>query len=131
MKRILFFILIIICCASCNKAKTELKKDIELSNSLECPYEIDAYTILTSVELKNNYVVYNCTVDENYYSIQLMNDNKAINKEIIKGYSSSVFNIDHIHFIELCKSANCGIKYVFKGHITGQTCIITFEHGEL
>lgn len=118
---------LVVMLASC--AESKLKAAVEQAGK-ELPMKAEEGIIITDISLEGDYVVYGAKVDENLYSIDLLEENKAELKKSMMGELDSS-DEDVKEMLKLCKEANKGISYIFTGDQTGETCEVRINPSEL
>ncbi len=134
MKRFLCYLIaasaIIATATSCNFDRMALKFDVFLSN-LDCPFEIEDGIVCESISLEEDYVVYECMLDEldlTIYDIMLAKQEvrEAMYDSLVNSYDADIES-----FVDMCIECNIGIIYNYIGEMSGDICTIQFEPYEL
>lgn len=107
--------------------ETVLKAAVKVANS-QMPMDAGSGMTIESVELKDDAVVYQCTVDESVCTVSQIEENYDAVKEAIlqslKGESTK-------DFLDPCIKCNRGIIYSYTGTETGDKVEIVLTVDEL
>lgn len=107
-----------------------ITRNVELANA-QGPVEIDKGLIMSSIEVKDNFIVYTCEVDEDVFSIDEFRSKRATMKATILENMKSNENPDAQNLISMCRKNRVGRKYVYRGSKSGDSIVITIPYTDL
>lgn len=103
-----------------------------LTANVQCPMQIDRFTVMTSVDVEDGNLVYVYEVDERYVSINALRAAKTQLRAVIKNQllSRSV-DPSMSKLLQICKNAEANIVYKYVGEQTGDKMKIVLDPSEL
>ncbi len=106
-----------------------LENEVEVTNA-QMPMEAGNGITITQLTIDGDYVIYDCSVDEDLISVEAIQESADEVKETLK-QELSADEPASVMFIQMCKNAGKGIGYRYIGNQSGEECLVTIETSEL
>lgn len=90
------------------------------SSNLQCPMSMDIGITITSLELEEEYVVYNITVDEDLVNMLELKANSSQMEQVFRTNLLSQQDAVSTNFVKLCREVKRNMLYRFKGSASGE-----------
>lgn len=116
--------------------ETEVSSSSTLEQALRevnqtLPETIDEGIVMEKIKLEGDYVVYYYTMDEDYYSIDIIRNNKSEMKKAMKDEFLNTTDSDVRLFMSICKENHKGIATRYQGSDSGDSYTIYISPSEL
>lgn len=131
MAMVVMLVMVCFVMTSCT-AEQKLKAAVKEANK-EMPMELSPGMTCTSVVMSDGYVIYNVEVDEDFFDISLLRQNKEeMHTVMVMGLSELEDEDEDIkELVDICMETGVGIEFRFEGDQSGKSCSIRISASEL
>ena len=105
-----------------------LKAQVEVTRA-QLPAQLDEGVLLRSVELEDDYVVYEVIIIDSEYFSHIVNNQDEVRQDMLTGLTTS--GEQTAKFVGLCRSCGKGISYSYVDANSGERCRIDTSSDEL
>ena len=115
-----------------NSKEILLDKEIEASNAM-FPMQVDIATTLKSVSRDGKVVTYEYEIDESVLEFETLTAKEETYRSQLESQLAALSkpNAEMYAFVSILKETDCGLRYLYKGNLTGKTMAIEFTSDEL